>query len=85
MQPLKKFSLESIRAIARNPILIYNQSAYILNQTSNITFENNNFKNYLQKWIQYNDNPKIKTYANLQKQQAFQTYTHKSIAGLLKI
>ena len=56
MQPLKKLSPESIRAIARN-LNIYNQSAYTLNQTFIITFEQNNFKNYSQKWTQSNDNP----------------------------
>ena len=57
MQPLKKCSPESIRATARNPIFIYNQSAHTLISTSNITFEHNNYKNYSQKWTQYNNNP----------------------------
>ena len=51
MQPLKKFSPESIRAIARNAthISIYNQTASTLNQTYNTTFVHNNFKKLLTK------------------------------------
>ena len=46
MQSLKKFSPESIRAIARNPNLIYNQLEYIQNQISNTSLEHNNSENY---------------------------------------
>ena len=58
MQPLKKFSPESIRALARNRnIDLQSVSAYTLNQTFNIPFEHNNFKKNLQKWTQSNDSP----------------------------
>ena len=57
MQTLKKFSPETLEPLHATLILIYNQSVYILNPTSNITFEHNNFKIYSQKWTQYNDNP----------------------------
>ena len=38
-------------------ISINNRSAYTLNPTFNTTYVQNNFKNYSQKWTQYNDNP----------------------------
>ena len=57
VQPLKKLSPESIRAIARTLILIYNQSVCDLNPTSNITFEHSNFKNHSPERTQHNDNP----------------------------
>ena len=80
MQPLKKFSLEIIRAIARNPnidlqsIEIYSESDF---QHQPV---HNNIKNHLKKWTQY----KIKTYEKLQKLQDFQTSTYKTTADTLK-
>ena len=47
MQPLKKFSPESIRAIARNPNFdLQSIRIYILNRIYNITLKHNRFKNY---------------------------------------
>ena len=56
MPPLKKFSPESIRAIARNPKIDLQSIRIYSNQTCKITYVHNRFKNYLQKWTQYNDN-----------------------------
>ena len=52
MPPLKKFSPESIRAIARNPNIDL-QSIGIYSKSD---IQHNNFKNFLQKWTPYNDN-----------------------------
>ena len=57
MQPLKKFSPESIRAIARNPNIDLHSIGIYSKSTSNITSEHSNFKNYSQNWTQPNDNP----------------------------
>ena len=46
MQPLKKFSPESIRAIARNPNFDLQSMEYILNLIPIITLEHNSFRNY---------------------------------------
>ena len=47
LQPLKKFSPESIRAIARNPnIDLQSLGIYIINLIYNITLEHNIFRNY---------------------------------------
>ena len=85
MQPLKKFRQKALELLPAIQISIYNRSAYTLNPTFNNTYVPKNFKNYSQKWTKHNNNPMIKIYANLQKQQAFQTSTHKTTADILKI
>ena len=51
------FHQKALEPLPVIPIMIYNQSAYTVNQTFTITFEHNNFKNYSQKWTQFKDNP----------------------------
>ena len=85
MQSLKKFSPESIRAIARNPkyrLTINRNILKIRYSTSHL--EHNNSKNYYYKWTQYKDNKLTKTYANLPKPQDLQTSIRKTIADILK-
>ena len=54
---LKSFHQEALELLPAIQISIYNRSAYTLNPTFNTTYVHNNFKNYSQKWTQYNDNP----------------------------
>ena len=53
MPPLKKQSAESIKAIARNRIYIYNQWVYTQDKIYKITSAHSSFRNSLQNCIQY--------------------------------
>ena len=85
LQPLKKFYLTVLELLPATRISFYNRSTSTLYQTDNTRFVHNNFRDYLQKWTQYNDNQYIRFYANLRKQQDFKTFTHKITADNLKI
>ena len=60
MQSLKKFSPESIRAIARNPNIDLQSTGFYPKSDYNTILEHNNSRNYSHKWIPYNDNQLIK-------------------------
>ena len=88
MQSLKKFSPESIRAIARNPnidlqsIGIYSKSDiqhHIRTQQFQELLTQMNYTKTL-----YKDNQLTKIYANLPKPQDLQISIHKIIADILK-
>ena len=56
LPPLKKFSPESIRAIARNPNIDLQLIGIFSKSDIQHHIPAQNFKNYLQKWTLYNDN-----------------------------
>ena len=82
MQPLKKFSPESIRAIARKPIIdlqsigIYSKSDIL----QHIRIQH--FQELLTKTDTIQRQSIDQNYAKLQKQQDFQTFKHKITADI---
>ena len=85
MPLLKKFSLESIFANARNPNIDLQSKDFIIPyQIYNIIFEQKSFKNLSLKWIQSRDNQPIKTYEISLKQKDFQISTDKKTVDILK-
>ena len=85
MQPLKKFSPESIRAIARNPNIDFQSTGKYSKSDIQYHIRTQQFQELPTKMDFIQRQPIDQTYANLQKQQAFQTYPHETIADVLKI
>ena len=81
MQPLKKSHQKALE----NPNIDLQSNGIYSKSDIQHHIRTQQIKIYSQKWTQYNDNPYIKTYANLKKQQAFHTYKQKTIEGILKI
>ena len=82
MQPLKKFSPKSIRAIARNQnIDLQSIGIYTISDTQH-HIHTQQFQEVLTKMDTIQ---RQSINHNLQKQLAFQTSTHKTIADILKI
>ena len=85
MPPLKKFSPESIRAIARNPNIDLQSIGIYSKSDIQHHIRTQQFQELLTKMDTIQRQSIAKTYENLQKQQDFQIFTHKITADIFKI
>ena len=81
MAPLKNFSPESIRTIARNPNIDF-QSERIYSKSE---IQHHRTQQFQELPTKYKNNQAIKTYGNSLKQQVSLTSTDKTIVDTLKI
>ena len=79
MQPLKKFSPESIRAIARNQKIDLQSISVHSKSDIQHHIRKKQFQELLTKMDTIQIQSKDQIYANLQKQQDFQMFTHKTL------
>ena len=82
MPSLRKLSLESTRAIARNPNIDLKISVHLLKPDKQYLIRTPQCSLNL---IQSRDNQLIETYKNSLKQQTFQTFTEKTTVNILKL
>ena len=84
MPPLKKFSPESIRAIARNPNIDLQSIGIYSKSDIKHHIRTQQFQELLTKRDTIQRQSITKIYENLQKQQDFQIFTHKITADFFK-
>ena len=84
MQPLKKISPESIRAIARNPNIDLQSIGIYSKSDIQHHIRTQQFRELLTQMDTIQRQSIDKIYENLQKQQDFQIFTHKITAETLK-
>ena len=84
MPPIKKFSPESIRAIARNPNIDLQSVGIYAKSDIQYHIRTQQFQELLTKMDTIQRQSLSNIYENLQKQQDFQIFTHKITADISK-